>query len=80
MRIAVITDFGKNNDASSILETLRAKLESDFARDGIEKCLGDAVVEQAKEKPEKAPAVSWPNALLSAALAEPEWDGVNKAF
>jgi hypothetical protein len=42
--------------------------------------LGDAVVEQAKLNPEKAPKVSWPHAMYSAWLAEPKWKGVNKAF
>lgn len=80
VRLAVITDFGSKTEVSDVLEPLRAKLESDFARLGIEKCLGDAVVEQAKSKPEKAPMASWPGVMLKAALAEPEWEGVNRAF
>jgi len=80
VRLAVITDFGRKSDAWEVLEPLRERLESDFERGGIEKVLGDAVVEQAKQRPEKAPKVSWPGMLLKAAEAEPEWDGVNKAF
>tara|TARA_R110002003_G_scaffold96_4_gene7381 strand:+ start:13990 stop:14670 length:681 start_codon:yes stop_codon:yes gene_type:complete len=80
VRLAVITDFGRVSEAWEVLEPLRAKLESDFERKGIEKVLGDAVVEQAKQRPEKAPMVSWPGVMLKAAVAEPEWDGVNKAF
>jgi len=63
-----------------MLQPLREQLEVRYERAGIEKVLGDAVVEQAKRKPEKAPKVSWPHAMYAAALAEPEWDGVNKAF
>lgn len=80
VRLAVITDFGRKSVAWDVLEPLRAKLEADFVRGGIEKELGDAVVEQAKNRPEKAPMVSWPGVMLRAAVAEPEWNGVNKAF
>ncbi|KAH7068826.1 hypothetical protein BKA63DRAFT_96146 [Paraphoma chrysanthemicola] len=80
VRLAVITDFGRKSEAWDVLEPLRAKLETDFERSGIEKVLGDAVVEQARKRPEKAPMVSWPGVMLRAAIAEPEWDGVNKAF
>ncbi|KAF2032655.1 hypothetical protein EK21DRAFT_60440 [Setomelanomma holmii] len=80
VRLAVITDFGRKSEAWGVLEQLRAKLESDFERGGIEKVLGDAVVELAKKRLEKAPMVSWPGVMLKASLAEPEWQGVNKAF
>jgi HD superfamily phosphohydrolase YqeK len=80
VRLAVITDFGRKSEAWDVLEPLRAKLEEDFERAGIEKVLGDMVVEQAKKKPEKAPMVSWPAVMYRAHLAEPEWEGVNKAF
>jgi HD superfamily phosphohydrolase YqeK len=80
VRLAVITDFGRKNEAWDILVPLRMKLEEDFERAGIEKVLGDAVVEQAKKRPEKAPMVSWPAVMYRAHLAEPEWEGVNKAF
>jgi HD superfamily phosphohydrolase YqeK len=80
VRLAVITDFGRKSEAWNVLEPLRAQLEEDFERMGIEKVLGDAVVAQAKESPEKAPKVSWPRIMYEAHLAEPEWQGVNKAF
>lgn len=51
-----------------------------FPRREIEKVLGDAVVEQALQKPEKAPMVSWPGVMLESKLENPEWEGVNKAF
>jgi HD superfamily phosphohydrolase YqeK len=80
VRLAVITDFGRRSEAWGVLEPLRAKLEEDFERCGIEKVLGDAVVEQAKKKPDKAPLVSWPGVMYKAHLVEPEWEGVNRAF
>jgi HD superfamily phosphohydrolase YqeK len=80
VRIAVVTDFGRKSAEWDTLVSLREQLEKDFARAGIEKVLGDAVVEQAKQRPEKAPMVSWPGVMYKAWLAEPEWDGVNKAF
>lgn len=80
VRVAVITDFGRKSPDWETLEPLRKKFEMKFERAEIEKILGDAVVEQAKKRPEKAPAVSWPGVLYKAWLAEPEWDGVNKAF
>lgn len=80
VRIAVVTDFGRKSTDWEMLQPLREQLEVRYERAGIEKVLGDAVVEQAKRKPEKAPKVSWPHAMYAAALAEPEWDGVNKAF
>jgi len=80
VRLAVITDFGRKTEAENILGPLRAKLEDEFERAGIERVLGDAVVEQARKRPEKAPVVSWPGVLYRAHLAEPEWEGVNKGF
>jgi hypothetical protein len=80
VRLAVITDFGRKNEAWDVLEPLRAKMEEDFERCEIERVLGDAVVEQATRQPEKAPMVSWPGVMYKAHLAEPDWDGVNKAF
>jgi hypothetical protein len=56
------------------------QVETEFPRVEIEKALGDAVVEQALKAPEKAPAACWPGLLLRAKWADPEWEGVNKAF
>jgi HD superfamily phosphohydrolase YqeK len=80
VRLAVVTDFGRKTEVWDVLEPMRKKLEEDFERGGIEKVLGDAVVEQAKAKPGKAPMVSWPGVMYKAHLAEPEWEGVNKGF
>ena len=80
VRIGVITDFGRKGEGYEVLQPLAEGLEARWGRAEIEKVLGDAVVEQAKRKPEKAPKVSWPRAMYDAWLVEPEWDGVNKAF
>ncbi|EMD95415.1 hypothetical protein COCC4DRAFT_29177 [Bipolaris maydis ATCC 48331] len=80
VRIAVITDFRRIVTEWSMLEAMRERLEAQHERVGIEKVLGDAVVEQAKMDPRKAPKVSWPHAMYAAWLADPDWDGVNKAF
>lgn len=80
VRIAVITDFGRKSSAWEVLLPLREEMERSLGRSNIEKVLGDAVVEQAKRQPEKAPVVSWPGVMYKAHLAEPEWSGVNKMF
>lgn len=80
VRMAVIADFGRKGAAWDVLEPRREALEREFSRAGIEKVLGDAVVEQAKRRPEKAPMASWPGVMYKAYLAEPEWSGVNKMF
>jgi hypothetical protein len=80
VRIAVITDFARESEGAEVLAPLREELEGRFERGDIEKVLGDAVVEQAKRRPEKAPKVSWPGAMYKAWLEEPGWEGVNRAF
>lgn len=80
VRLAVITDFGRKNSAWDVLLPLKEGLENVLGRAEIEKVLGDAVVEQAKKRPEKAPMVSWPGVMYKAHLEEPEWSGVNKMF
>ncbi len=81
VRIGVLTDFNRSSqEYEELLEPLREGFEEDFRRQGIEKVLGDAVVEQAKSRPEKAPNASWPGVMYRAWLAEPEWNGVNKSF
>jgi hypothetical protein len=80
VREAILFDFGRDQGHAEELAKCRETFESQFARKGIEKVLGDAVVEQAVKKPEKAPSASWPGVLYRAHLAEPEYDGVNKAF
>lgn len=80
VRLAVITDFGRKSEVWDVLAPLREKLEARFERAEIEKVLGDAVVEQAKRRPGKAPMVSWPGVMYRAHLEEPEWSGVNKMF
>jgi hypothetical protein len=80
VREAILFDFGRPRVHAEELIKRRESFEGQFARQGIEKVLGDAVVEQAVKNPEKAPSASWPGVLYRAHLAEPEYDGVNKAF
>ena len=86
VRLAVKLDFGKFTDAKHDDVDFGAQLESDVPRLEIEKCLGDAVVDQAISKQEgdarkeKAPAASWPGILLRSHLEDPHWEGVNRAF
>ncbi|ROW09458.1 hypothetical protein VMCG_02199 [Cytospora schulzeri] len=76
LRLGVRADFG----TYSVGEDVVSKTESQLPRLDVEKDLGDAVVRQALLLPSKAPACSWPGELLRAHAAEPDWDGVNKAF
>ena len=46
----------------------------------IKKVLGDAVADQAINRPSKAPPNSWQRALMQAKLERPYWEEVNKAF
>lgn len=78
VRQAVLIDFGSQLDKES--QDFRYNVEQSFPRVGIEKILGDVVVDQAMRQPQKAPAASWPGILLRAKREFPEWDDVNKAF
>ena len=78
LRQAVLVDFGSQLNKED--EVARDNAEQSFPRIGIEKILGDVVVDQALSQPQKAPAASWPGILLRAKKDSPEWDGVNKAF
>ncbi|MEU6603033.1 HD domain-containing protein [Streptomyces flaveolus] len=79
VRLGVMADFGATEAATRAEEPLSSLLER-FARMDIEAVLGDAVVEQALRRPEKAPPASWPGALLAAHMANPGRTGVNPAF
>jgi hypothetical protein len=84
LRLAVRADFGSYPAPPP--ETLPGGVETmnmirwKLPRLEIEKDLGDAVAKQAVMDPQKAPGASWPGDLLRAKRAEPEWEGVNKAF
>ncbi|ORY19023.1 hypothetical protein BCR34DRAFT_472523 [Clohesyomyces aquaticus] len=85
VREAVLVDFGKKTSlglpmTENDLQERRGELEEKYPRLGVEKILGDAVVEQAVRNPDKAPPASWPGILYRAHLSNPGWDGVNKAF
>ena len=82
LRQAVLLDFGRPGEGDAGLVDSRTvdRAEAQFPRGGIEKVLGDTVVEQGLRRPGKAPKVSWPGVMVAASLAEPRWEGVNKAF
>ena len=61
-------------------ENFRASMERLYPRLDIDKVLSDMVAEQGMRQPTKAPATSWAAGLVRAAIEEPEWKGVNKAF
>jgi HD superfamily phosphohydrolase YqeK len=73
VRIAVATDFGMEIAGGEGLEELRAQLEERFDRADIKKVLTDAIVEQAKKQPQKAPSATWPGALYRASPGESGW-------
>jgi hypothetical protein len=74
LRLGVRADFGTYTDLEF------GEFEGLLPRLGVEKELGDAVVEQAVALSSKAPGGSWPRDLVRAEEAEPEWEGVNRAF
>jgi hypothetical protein len=80
IRLGPLLDFRQATRDELGANDYAASIERDLPRLEIEKCLGDAVVAQAKQKPSKAPAASWPNNLLRSHLANPDWKGVNKDF
>lgn len=80
VRLGVLMDFRPKTREDLDAGAYGAEIESKLPRLDIEKILGDAVVQQAVENPQKAPAASWPNNLYRAYLADPEWTGINPGF
>ena len=84
VRLGVRVDFSSHPLPSPdyLPEHLRTKeaVESVLPRLEIEQELGDSIVRQALQNPDKAPRSSWPGGLLRSQQEDPEWDGVNKAF
>jgi HD superfamily phosphohydrolase YqeK len=82
VRKAVEIDFGKTEvEEIENLLALKAQFEELYARIGIEKILGDTVVEQCVRNPNKAcPQASWSGVMYKSHLENPNWRGVNKAF
>jgi len=79
VRRAVLIDFAKGPLTGEQIGW-REVAEREWPRQGVEKVLGDAIVEQAVQRPGKALKATWPGGLFVAAEAEPGWEGVNKAF
>ncbi|KAJ9606282.1 hypothetical protein H2200_009243 [Cladophialophora chaetospira] len=80
VRLGVMIDFRPAARSSLGAIDYGKDVEGQLPRLDIEKILGDAVVEQAKRNPDKAPAASWPGILYKSHLENPEWTGVNRAF
>lgn len=80
VRIAVLIDFRPATREALGAVDYAMKIEMALPRLDIEKVLGDAVVQQAIQNPQKAPAASWPNNLYKSYLEDPDWTGVNRAF
>ncbi|TKA23126.1 hypothetical protein B0A50_07156 [Salinomyces thailandicus] len=80
VRLAVLMDFKRKDALTLTTEEEVAEFEGLFPRLEAEQVLGDAVVQQALKRPEKAPAASWAGVLLKSKLENPDWEGVNKAF
>ncbi|KAK0262248.1 hypothetical protein LTS09_003673 [Friedmanniomyces endolithicus] len=86
IRIAVIIDFKRPAAMRFTSEKEVEAIEAEFPRGEIEKVLGDAVVDQvlgigdAEASDAKAPAATWAGVMVKSKRANPEWNGVNKAF
>lgn len=78
LRLGVRADFGTYEEL--VGANALGGAGSRLPRLGVDKELGDVVVKQAMAVPSKAPGASWPRDLVRAKEAEPEWEGVNKAF
>lgn len=74
LRLAVLRDF-------HLRDSTDIEMEKEYPRLEIEKVLSEAVVERSKAHPDKsAPNGSWQGGLYRAHMAEPDYEGVNKAF
>jgi hypothetical protein len=76
-RLGVRVDFGTATLAQPGYVELA---EAEYPRLEVERVLSTTVVEQALRRPAKAPAGSWPGALLAAYEADPHSDRLNPAF
>ncbi len=76
-RLGVRVDFGT---ASLAEPGYAAAVEAEYPRLDVERTLSTLVVNQALHRPAKAPAGSWPGALVAAHRADPGNEGLNPAF
>jgi HD domain len=79
VRNGVLTDFG----APALVERHRALvegIEQRYPRAGIERVLARAVVEAARRTPSKAPASSWPAALVHGSELNDDPEADNPCF
>jgi hypothetical protein len=86
VRMGVRVDFGSASvpevaDCAELRAVEQAGgMDVLLPRLGVEKEVGDVLVRQAVAVRSKAPGGSWPGDLLRAWEAEPDWDGINKAY
>lgn len=80
VRMGVLLDFRKATRDKLGATIYFDEIVRAVPRADIEKHLGDAVVAQALENADKAPAASWPGVLLRSHLEDRTWSGVNRAF
>lgn len=80
VRLGVLLDFRPATRQSLKAEPVFDETIQAVPRVDIEKHLGDAVVAQALNNADKAPAASWAGVLLRSHLENPGWSGVNRAF
>jgi hypothetical protein len=76
VRLGVLTDFG----APLVEPQLRSSTEAALPRADIERVLSGVVVQQALRDERRAPAATWPAALLAAHRADPDADARLAAF
>ncbi|EXJ81378.1 hypothetical protein A1O3_07669 [Capronia epimyces CBS 606.96] len=80
VRMGVLFDFRPATREALGAVAYAKTVEATLPRLEIEQVLGDAVVQQAVQNPQKAPAASWPNNLFKSYLENPEWKGINRVF
>ena len=80
IRLGVLLDFRPATRTQLDAEAFATGIDKKVPRLDIEKVLGDAVVQQALTRKQKAPPASWAGVLLRSHLENPDWTGVNKAF
>jgi hypothetical protein len=90
LRVATSSDFSWDLAKQLDVDGYRRELEENLPRLEVERCLADAVVNQAVDpqkvdrltwpNTQKHPLGSWPGGLLRGHLENPNHDGVNPAF
>lgn len=81
LRLAVLVDFQVSAQVAEFTSEAAVEAnECEFPRLDAAKVLGDLVVGQAINVPEKGRMASWVGVMVRSKVENPEWDGVNKEF